>query len=84
MFKANKIGRDGRQFFTLPYSSVSALHEPYITPGGLPTDFKDFLFFSFILLDSTRFLRTLSVCCSKLTAKFNKVSSFKFTILNFF
>ena len=49
----------------------------------LPTDFINYLFFSVILLHS-HFLRTWSTCFFWLTAKFKKVLSFKFTMVNLF
>ena len=52
VFKAYKFDQYGRQFSTL---DLCTLLEPYITAGLLPTGFKDFLFFSVIILDSTIF-----------------------------
>ena len=51
VFKTDKIGRNGGQF---PTPDLRNLHELYMTLGLVPTGFKDFLVFSVILLDSTR------------------------------
>ena len=78
--KADKIGRNGRQTSTCSFSS---LQFPYIILGLVPTGFTNLRIFFHILLQSTRFLKMLSIRFSWLTTKFRKAPFFKLTFSNF-
>ena len=81
MFKVDKIDQNGREFSTL---ALCTLHGPYITPGLLRTGFNNFLGFFYHTVRLNKFFKNLPMCFIWLTAKRNKVLSFKLTMVNFF
>ena len=77
--KADKIGENRGQSSTC---CLCTLIFPYIS-GLAPNGFTDLHVSLDILLESTRFLKMVSIRSYQLTAKFRKASYFKVTFPNF-
>ena len=71
--REDKIGLKGGQPLT---RFLCTLQEIYIIPGLVFTGFRCLLVSSDMLLESTSFLKILSMSFSRLVIKFKKLSSF--------